>query len=93
MTDSQDAIPEALPARPGPSIPALLFSRRGLLVIAALAIAAGLTLNWSWLVATGAAPILIAVLPCLVMCGLGLCMNKLTGGNCENPTRNEKGDL
>jgi hypothetical protein len=35
---------------------------------------AGIALNWSWLVAAGIAPILISVLPCLVMCGLGFCM-------------------
>ncbi|MEQ8164705.1 MAG: hypothetical protein RID96_19910 [Nitratireductor sp.] len=59
-----------------------LGSRRGLLVLAGLAIAAGLALNWSWLAAAGIAPILISVLPCLAMCALGLCMNRMTGGAC-----------
>ena len=59
-----------------------LGSRRGLLVLAGLAIAAGLALNWSWLAAAGIAPILISVLPCLAMCALGLCMNKVIGGSC-----------
>jgi hypothetical protein len=36
-------------------------------------IAAGLVSNWSWLVAAGALPILIGVLPCLAMCALHLC--------------------
>jgi hypothetical protein len=40
-------------------------------------IATGAVLNWDWLVAIGAAPVILAVLPCLVMCGvmgaLGLC--------------------
>src|SRR5712692_980552 len=58
-----------------------LGSRRALLVLAMIAIAAGVALNWSWLVAAGIAPVLVATLPCLVMCGLGLCMNKLIGGS------------
>lgn len=56
-----------------------LGSRRGILALAAVAIVAGFAFNWSWLVATGIAPILIAVLPCAVMCGLGLCFHKLFG--------------
>lgn len=58
-------------------------SRRGLLTLAAAGALAGIALNWSWLVAAGIAPILVAVLPCAVMCGLGLCMNRMTGGSCE----------
>jgi hypothetical protein len=46
-------------------------------------IAAGLALNWSWLVAVGIAPILIAVLPCLAMCALGLCMSRAGGKSCS----------
>lgn len=61
-----------------------LGSRRGLLVLAGLAIAMGLALNWSWLAAAGIAPILISVLPCLAMCALGLCMNRATGGSCKS---------
>ncbi len=55
--------------------------RRALLVIALVAIVGGVTLNWSWLVAAGIAPVLLATLPCLVMCGLGLCMHKMAGGS------------
>jgi hypothetical protein len=50
------------------------FSRRGLIVLAALSLALGLAFNWSWFVAIGAAPIILAVLPCAVMCAFGLCM-------------------
>jgi hypothetical protein len=60
-----------------------LGSRRGLLVLAGLAIAAGLALNWSWLAAAGIAPILISVLPCVAMCALGLCMNRSAGKSCS----------
>jgi hypothetical protein len=47
---------------------------RGLIILAAVMVAAGLALNWSWVVAIGLAPILIAALPCAVMCALGICM-------------------
>ncbi len=53
-------------------------SRLGLLSIAGVAIVAGLGLNWSWLVAAGVAPLLLSVLPCVVMCALGLCMMHMT---------------
>jgi len=30
--------------------------------------------GWDWLAATGLATVLVAVVPCLAMCALGLCM-------------------
>ncbi len=60
-----------------------LGGRRGLIVLAALALVAGLALNWDWLVAAGIAPLLVAVLPCVAMCALGLCMNKAGGKSCS----------
>lgn len=59
-------------------------SRRGLIVLGAIALVLGAALNWSWLVAAGIAPILIALLPCAAMCALGLCMNKAM--NRSNPS-------
>jgi hypothetical protein len=53
---------------------------RGVLLLAAIALAIGLAANWSWLIAAGIAPAILSGLPCLVMCGAGLCMNKLVGG-------------
>lgn len=64
---------------------------RRVLVPAAIAIVGGgLLLNWGWLVAVGAAPLLLALLPCAAMCALGMCMNHGkgkdgahgTGGGC-----------
>lgn len=49
--------------------------RRGLIMAALVVAGAGLWLNWGWLVAMGAAPFLVAILPCAVMCALGVCMN------------------
>ena len=59
-----------------------LGGRRGLLILAGVALLAGLTLNWSWLMAAGIAPILLSVLPCAAMCALGICMNKMSGKSC-----------
>ena len=42
----------------------------------AIGVGAGLLFGWEQLVLFGIAPLLISLLPCLVMCGLGLCMMK-----------------
>ena len=50
---------------------------RNLLIGLALAGSAGaLVLGWDWVVAAGLASIIVALVPCLVMCALGLCMNR-----------------
>jgi hypothetical protein len=65
-------------------------SRLGLLAIAGAAIVAGLGFDWSWLVAAGVAPLIVAVLPCVAMCALGLCMmgmgKNMTGQSGAGPT-------
>jgi hypothetical protein len=63
-----------------------LSSRRGIIVLATVAVVAGLTFNWSWLVAAGVAPILLSLLPCAVMCALGLCMTRMGGRSCSADT-------
>lgn len=57
--------------------------RRGLIAAGAAIAVAGLAFNWSWLVAAGIAPVLLSVLPCVAMCALGLCMNRMTGRSCQ----------
>lgn len=53
-------------------------SSRNLLIGAALLGGGGaLFFGWNWLVAAGLASIIVGVLPCLVMCGLGLCMHRM----------------
>lgn len=47
-------------------------------------IAVGLFLNWKWLTAVGAAPILLSLAPCLAMCALGLCMRGGGTRTCQN---------
>ena len=51
-----------------------LGNRWVLVALGAGVLLVGIGLNWNWLVAAGIAPILLSTLPCLVMCGLGLCM-------------------
>ena len=60
-----------------------LGGRRGLLVLAGAVLVAGLALNWGWLVAAGIAPLLFTALPCVAMCALGLCMNRMAGRSCS----------
>jgi hypothetical protein len=67
-----------VPMRPAPSEAACSagskFTRNPLLWLGLAALAAtGSVLNWNWLVAAGALPILFGVLPCLAMCVLHLC--------------------
>ncbi|WP_258584233.1 hypothetical protein [Mesorhizobium sp. AR02] len=63
-----------------------LGGRRGLIAAGAAVVVAGLAFKWSWLVAAGIAPVLLSVLPCVAMCALGLCMNRMMGGS-QSATR------
>jgi len=56
-------------------------SFRPTLAAGAAVAVAGLAFNWSWLVAAGIAPVLLSLLPCVAMCALGLCMNRMMGGS------------
>jgi hypothetical protein len=60
-----------------------LTGRRGLIALAIVTLIAGAAFNWSWLVAVGIAPLLITALPCVAMCALGLCMNRMAGRKCS----------
>lgn len=60
-----------------------LTDRRVLGVLAVAVVGAGLALNWSWLVAAGIAPILLALAPCAAMCALGLCTRGMGGKSCS----------
>lgn len=56
-----------------------LGGRRGLILLAVIALGAGTVLNLSSLVAMGLAPLILALAPCAAMCALGLCMNRMAG--------------
>ena len=71
MTDTHAQSPAASAPRRGLSMPP---ARRVWLLLAVVVVVAGGALNWSWLTAIGAAPLILAVAPCALMCGLGLCL-------------------
>jgi hypothetical protein len=56
-----------------------------LLTVAGMVLVAAIAITWSWLVAGGVASVVLSVLPCLVMCGLGLCMHRFLGGSSSTP--------
>lgn len=41
-----------------------------------LIVSVAMFMNWDLLVSIGAASVILALAPCVIMCGLGLCMNK-----------------
>jgi len=63
------------------TLAALLRNRWILVAIAVLVLFVIVAASWNWLVAAGLATILVSALPCLVMCGLGLCMHRFRGGS------------
>lgn len=69
MTETPNLTPAA--RQMGLRIP---FGRRGLLIAALAVIGAGMALNWSWLTAIGAAPLILSLAPCAVMCATGYCV-------------------
>ena len=64
--------------------------KRGLIVLAVAIVGSGMIMNWSWLVAIGAAPLLLGILPCAAMCALGLCMNHGRNESCTKGAGNNK---
>lgn len=55
-------------------LPSWLGGTRGLILAAVVVVGGGAIAGWPWLVAIGAAPLLLSALPCMAMCALGLCM-------------------
>ena len=60
-----------------------LRGRRGWVLLGLAVAASGLWLGWPSLVAAGIAPLLLGVLPCVVMCALGLCVMRGGGQSCS----------
>ena len=63
-----------------------LGGRQGWIVLGVSAAGVGAALNWGWLTAIGVAPILLALAPCALMCGLGIFCVKNMGGKSCSPT-------
>jgi hypothetical protein len=83
MTTSESTAVSALPGDLTSTIRRYLGNRRLLLAVAILALVAGAALNWGWLVALGIAPVLLSLLPCALMCALGVGCMKMMGGSGE----------
>lgn len=66
-----------------------LGGRRGLIVLSVAVLAVAAFFNWSWLVAIGVGPLLLAVAPCAAMCALGLCMRNTGGKSCSTGSKPE----
>lgn len=89
-TTIDTAAPAPAARRLGLPIP---LGRRGFALSAMALIAAGLWLNWGWLTAIGAAPLILALAPCAVMCGLGICCKQGGSKSCgskSNPAAEPK---
>lgn len=65
---------------PGASAGRFRFGSRAWMALAATPLVVGAALNWSWLVAVGIAPILLALAPCAAMCAIGACAMR---GSCQ----------
>jgi hypothetical protein len=53
------------------------------------AVGGGVALNWGWLTAVGAAPIILSALPCAAMCALGFCMRGGSQASCSGSQATE----
>ena len=69
MTETPDLTPETRAI--GLRMP---FGQRGWIITGLAAIGAGMALNWGWLTAIGAAPLILGLAPCAVMCATGYCV-------------------
>jgi len=61
----------------------LLENWRFWIAVATIAVIAVAAFSWNWLIAVSVAPILLSLLPCAIMCALGLCFMKMSGANCS----------
>jgi hypothetical protein len=70
--------PSALRAVRLPPIIDRFGRKRVVIASAALALISGLLAwQWSWLAAIGVAPLLVSAAPCVAMCALGLCAQRI----------------
>lgn len=67
----------------------ILFGGKRWVISVGLAVSAAMFMNWDLLVSIGAASVILAVAPCLIMCSVGLCMNK---SGCQKKKYPEEAD-
>lgn len=51
------------------------------MVLAVAAVGSGLSLGWDSLAALGLTGVIVSLLPCLVMCAVGICASRMGGKN------------
>jgi hypothetical protein len=61
----------------------LLRNWRFWVAMATIGVIAGAAFSSNWLIAISATPILLSLLPCAIMCAVGLCFMKMSGANCS----------
>ena len=61
-------------------------NRRYIYIGIAIAAAAGLYFGWSWFVAIGISSLILSILPCLVMCALGICAGRMDQKKSDSAT-------
>ena len=86
MISMIDRLPSSATRAASAALHALLGSRRRQLLLATILLVLGLAFKWSWLVAIGVAPVILSLLPCTVMCALGLCMMRMGNGATGSPS-------
>lgn len=92
MTDMSQSLPVKPVAIGGRAPLQWMTHKRLIFAGAATVIGSGMAMNWGWLTAIGAAPLIIAFAPCAAMCGLGLCMKGGTGKGCSKSTDTPSSD-
>jgi len=69
---AQSNVPRCCSSLIGRRVKRLKIFTVAVLLGALLLVSTGLATNWGWLVAVGAAPVLVALLPCVFMCMIGI---------------------
>lgn len=59
--------------------------RQVLIGVGIASVIAGSVIGWPWIVAAGLVPVLLSVLPCVVMCALGMCAMRTGQKSCHGP--------
>lgn len=77
--------PQASGCNPILTLGGRVSQRTGIIVLAVAVVGSGLVFGWDSLAALGLTTVIVSLLPCLVMCGAGICMMRMgkqqTNGN------------
>ncbi len=67
-------------------------TRNRLMMVGGAVVLGGIAFNWGWLTAIGAAPILLAMAPCGIMCALGICAMGMKKSTSADTPKNPLGE-